>query len=1113
MRFRTGRAVAAGAAVAITVAGVSVAAAPPISSSGRGAQRAARADLKDPTRKTIPQASQARPVAAATTRARAQLRDSLGRYAQLTVNQQTGGLQAVARLDGYLTGRSSASATSIALGYVRAHAAAFGLTQQDLDGLKLVRDYTSSADGVRHLQWAQVVDGVTVADSSLLANVASDGRLVNVLGGARGGTLNRRSPAVSADAAYGRTLRSVGSRAAVPQQKSARSTGARTTTYKGSGRAELVAYHAGSGLRLAWRVLAPVSADGTYDSLVDAADGRLARRANLVKFADALVFDAAPGDHPGGTQTRKPIGQWLDAGADHLEGPNAHAFADVRDEVGPLITEDDFQDRFTPPADGDVPPSAGSDWLYPIQSVPDATGECPPDPPGCTWNHTVPDSWQLNRNEATTQLFYYVNKFHDHLLGAPIGFDRASGNFEGTDKVFAQSDDGADTAGGLPDDAHQDNANFDTRPDGIPGLMQMYLFEPIPIAPGVQIPFASVNGSDDPQIVYHEYTHGLSNRLITDAQGYAATAGIQSGAMGEAWSDWYALDFLARQGFQRDDPAPGDVKEGEYVDNGQNLIRTEPTDCPPDAPGIAACPGFAETGPGGYTYQDFGLIVLGAPGGARLPEPHSDGEIWAQTLWQLRQRLVARYGQVGGSNRAEGYITGGMRMGPPQPSFLDQRNAILQESALAGGADTSLIWEVFASRGMGYFASTRGDFDYEPDADFSVPPTGSATGIVRGVVRDDNGAPVGGALVGLGGHDGPPNAGPALQATTAADGSYKITGIPQAEYPQITVEAPAGYADASGGRVAVGSSVVTRDLTVRRNYADNRAGGSITSDARNDAAWGCGWDKAIDGSQDSAVETASPDFDGDGEDLVNRTFTVTLSQPVNGAEVFIDPQANCYNLADSSLSAYVLQVSTDGTTFTTVATGTFDRHSNGHLNRVAVANQKMPNGVRKVRLIARATQGMLGGPIGDNGALAFSELQVYARPNGPSATEPGGGGGGGGGAAAAQLRPGLNRAKGRQRVKNKRVRYKVRCVRATAGTLPARCRMTLTLGSLGKKTVTLKPRKYTTVTFKLKARDLKRLNRKRSIRTKLKASVRNPGATTRRASRTVRILRAAKKRR
>ena len=78
MRFRSGRAVAAGAAAAIAVTGVAVAASPPISSSGRHAQRAARVDLKDPARKAIPQTSQASPVAATTTRARAQLRASLG---------------------------------------------------------------------------------------------------------------------------------------------------------------------------------------------------------------------------------------------------------------------------------------------------------------------------------------------------------------------------------------------------------------------------------------------------------------------------------------------------------------------------------------------------------------------------------------------------------------------------------------------------------------------------------------------------------------------------------------------------------------------------------------------------------------------------------------------------------------------------------------------------------------------------------------------------------------------------------------------------------------------------------------------------------------------------
>ena len=122
--------------------------------------------------------------------------------------------------------------------------------------------------------------------------------------------------------------------------------------------------------------------------------------------------------------------------------------------------------------------------------------------------------------------------------------------------------------------------------------------------------------------------------------------------------------------------------------------------------------------------------------------------------------------------------------------------------------------------------------------------------------------------------------------------------------------------------------MVTRDLAVRRNYADNRAGGSITSDARDDAPWGCGWGNLIDGNQATVMETASPDSDADGEDLVNRTFTVTLSQPIDGAEVFIDPQA-CCKLADSSLAAYDAPGVDRRHDVRDGGGGMFDRHSTG----------------------------------------------------------------------------------------------------------------------------------------------------------------------------------------
>jgi hypothetical protein len=47
---------------------------------------------------------------------------------------------------------------------------------------------------------------------------------------------------------------------------------------------------------------------------------------------------------------------------------------------------------------------------------------------------------------------------------------------------------------------------------------------------------------------------------------------------------------------------------------------------------------------------------------------HADGEIWAETLWDIRTALGPAVG--------ESLITEGLRLSPPEPSFLDARNAI-----------------------------------------------------------------------------------------------------------------------------------------------------------------------------------------------------------------------------------------------------------------------------------------------------------------------------------------------------------------------------------------------------------------------------------------------------
>ena len=81
------------------------------------------------------------------------------------------------------------------------------------------------------------------------------------------------------------------------------------------------------------------------------------------------------------------------------------------------------------------------------------------------------------------------------------------------------------------------------------------------------------------------------------------------------------------------------------------------------------------------------------------PEVHGSGEIWGQTLWDLRTKL--------GHNVADTLITRGMTLSAEDPDFLDMRNAILRADLVAyGGKHQTAIWKVFAHRGMGFFAGS-----------------------------------------------------------------------------------------------------------------------------------------------------------------------------------------------------------------------------------------------------------------------------------------------------------------------------------------------------------------------------------------------------------------------
>src|SRR6185295_10655862 len=150
------------------------------------------------------------------------------------------------------------------------------------------------------------------------------------------------------------------------------------------------------------------------------------------------------------------------------------------------------------------------------------------------------------------------------------------------------------------------------------------------------------NGGDDASVIYHEYTHGLSNRLVLDSAGNPALRAFQSRAMGEGWSDWYAMDYLEGHDLDETDTADnGEMNMAVYVMGGDiHNLRTEGLDCNRGSGADPDCPGAGAAGSGGYTLGDMGKILCSPC----QPEFHADGEIWAQTLWDLRQRFVSDLG-------------------------------------------------------------------------------------------------------------------------------------------------------------------------------------------------------------------------------------------------------------------------------------------------------------------------------------------------------------------------------------------------------------------------------------------------------------------------------------
>jgi len=330
----------------------------------------------------------------------------------------------------------------------------------------------------------------------------------------------------------------------------------------------------------------------------------------------------------------------------------------------------------------------------------------------------APSTYQ---SASLTNLFHVCNLMHDVFYS--YGFDEVSGNFQSNnygrggaegDFVYADGQDGSGT----------NNGNFATPPDGTPARMQILNWT-----------FTTPNrdGCLDNGLVTHEYAHGISRRLVGGPSN--ANNLDNQDQMGEGWSDYVALMMTMESGDQGID--------GRGLDT---YLLGQPTT------GAGIRPFKYST-----SFAVNNLTFAATNSSALLPNSHGVGTMWCTMLWDMTWALIAQHGFSAdlyngnaGNNIALQLVIDGMRYTPSSPGFVDARNGILiADQVNYGGAHLNLIWNAFATRGLGFSASQGNPYWRFDQVEAFDLPTNNNVGVISslaptaGVFHDcDNTTPV-----------------------------------------------------------------------------------------------------------------------------------------------------------------------------------------------------------------------------------------------------------------------------------------------------------------------------------------------------------------------------------
>ncbi len=552
-----------------------------------------------------------------------------GAHPRITPNRF--GLPKTLVRDGHvLTAPSGGRPEDIARDFLRTNRTLFPFTPSEVDGLRLVADDSSS--GATFLTFNQTLDGIDVYNAQIKLTLNAAGEVLFAGADEVIPELTlATNPRLTAEQAVSAAYRSLGltppalSPLVSTQGKSAFRNPAGIRASSTTAELSVFPMTAGSA-RLAYRIFLEPSAAEWYEILIDAQSGALLFRHSLyVNAAQGRVWLQSPLD--AGRQLVTFPEAWMSAASTLTMGNNVDSYLDTDGDDRPDSKTTDFLNNGRAFSANQLFDFPFSDGL----------------------SSQNPASYQA---AAVTNLFYFINLAHDFYYG--LGFNETAGNFQKDN--FGKGGTANDAV--LAEVQHPDereSASFAPTVDGVAPKIRMGIF-----SRGTATASDDLDSAYDGQVVFHEYAHGVSTRLVGSKISVSCLNGVQSGAMGEGWSDYFSISFY------------NNPVEAAYVT--QRPSR-----------------GFRRFSYEGYpnTYEDIGNDGY---------EVHNDGEIWAATLWDLRKSL--------GQTVTDRLVMNGLKSTPCHPSMTDGRDAILAaDLATNAGANRASIWRIFAKHGLGFSAA------------------------------------------------------------------------------------------------------------------------------------------------------------------------------------------------------------------------------------------------------------------------------------------------------------------------------------------------------------------------------------------------------------------------